>query len=385
MSLSLLGILIISGIAFISLLTIQRLDKKYQRINKLLKLKSEYGLKNIDNNTIYGTINDFNIKVENTEVNNRDNIVIKIWQNNKKNKLKLRKESIIFDIAADEVKTGDKYFDEKVLIEAQDELYAIAVLSNDIRNIIINFFNNGYDFQIQEDSIDISLIGKKYTINEVKQIIKEIIYISKKLFNDDIMKCLITNIKSDTCCEIRRKNFILYIENNKLNEIKDQLLKLKSHSDIEIAFLSSFLLKEHGLSDLKKILKNNYQKIDTVSFIEYKKKIINYIAEKKIVEGINWLIKLLHKNNKEIITITINALSRFKNINAIEYLLPFTKSFYNTEIKMAAKKAINKIQGNIPKNQRGALTLSRIEKSGELFIADDKKNKGKLSIKYFND
>ena len=134
---------------------------------------------------------------------------------------------------------------------------------------------------------------------------------------------------------------------------------------------------EHVLT----FLKNKEDLIRNNPDLRYK--LVNYFGVLKVKEANSWILEQLKNKENDFILSILDALGSIGDIKSVEHLVPFTKGFYYSGIKKAAKDAVIKLQKNIPKEREGDLTMSEIENNaGELSIQENEKE-GKLSLEEY--
>jgi len=341
--------------------------------------------------------------------------------------------------------TGDTYFDQNNFILNVNMEEMTARLSNDVRNKILLISKQGFDISINYNTIFIGCNNPEFilndkNINQIKWLIEKIYlpidlenaYI-KNIKNEKTDEIRIKNLNLLVASDNinNHENFLLSLLNDKCNMISiiaagslkskglNYLIKTLEKGYLNqyetekiISYLKNFCNEKKVLNAFYKLLENpdkNENLINKIinilknnkdtksinyvlKFIEINNNIINssyelqntiidYLGDFKIKKGINYLISLLDSDD-EIKIAVINSLSKIKDIKTVQYLLPLTKGILNpANVKKAAKEAIQKIQADIPEDQKGDLTLTEIEKAGELSMENnEEKSKGDLSI-----
>jgi len=287
---------------------------------------------------------------------------------------------------------GNNYSKDNLLIfkDAVDKALSVSnkIITNKFEeDILITNINN-------EKNIDLRIINLKHilfsnNINKYHDFLNKLKNDRSRLIS--YIALIGLNVDIDV-------NINLLLESNNINALLFVLeyirfnYKKSNYSKI----LIDIIYKADNLNIIKKILdvlkKYKDQNIDYKGIIEYltdkfysdnyqvKLIIIDFLNETNAKEGIDWLIKQLNEEH-EILIKAITSLGNLGKINAVQHLLPLTKGLQNpNDIKNAVRKAIQQIQKNIPENQKGDLTLTEIEKAGELSL-DNIKGNGNLSVK----
>jgi len=331
----------------------------------------------------------------------------------------------------DNIITGDENFDIKKIVNSNNYKKALSLLSYITRLQILTFLQNGLYIKINDNEITAESIN--YNAFDDK-FFNFILKFSNSFFNNNVDDLnIIDNIKTEKNKYVRINNLKLLIK-NKNNDYSSFYKSLLNDDMHEIRIIAANQLKEYGISTLINTLNHPELKIQLMSldclknyinnnnvfksfinlinktnekliilkildsFIEKKhtdcinkihkfiKLRINFIEDSKIItikiirllglfkdkKGIDFIIKHLNNKDKEIVMESINSLIKINSIKTIPNLNNITKGFIPAVIKKAAKEAIQKIQASIPEDQKGDLTLTEIEKAGELSPENNK-------------
>jgi len=335
---------------------------EFDNIKKAVARLSNNKIRDIIN---YLLNNRINIIIDNGTMKFRHHFISNTLIN--KNKLKIFKEAIVKSLIFINYILTDKTDDELIILNIKNEK------DQDIRIINIQ--------QLIENKIDLNSSLIKDLQNDNDKIISAIASIIINKNTDKNLEILLNSNKK------RAIFFALEYINyhyNKVNADKLLIDSLFKYDDTDI-IIKIFEILSFYYSG------NNYLNKKIIDFINQKKSIIEkmkilklaliqFVSNTKIKESISWLVEKLYEKDEEIIIESINALGSIGDIKAVESLLPFMKGIlFPSDIKYAARNAIQQIQKNIPKDQQGDLTLTEIEKSGELSLNSDD-NTGKLTI-----
>jgi len=379
-----MGIILIIFIIFIPLLLILSIYSfNSQRKQLMSSIAKKLNLSLSNSLTVKGYIDNNEINIGIASNNNKNNVFIEIKKiTGYSLKINIEKNDFThFGLKYKDIKIGDDYFDKKIFIEGNQEREIISKFNSNIKNRIYNNIIYNYSsYTINRNKISFYIEEEK--IENIETIINESIYLSNHLFSkQDTDKLLIDNINNENINNARIRNMEMLIESDELIKHHDFFKNLQNDYNITIAVMASYALKEPGLKKLIALLDrfsiDDLPETSNNFFI----KLTDYLGNIKEKKAADWLIKHLNINDNDKKISVINALGKIGSIKAVEYLLPLTKGLNPSNVKKASLDAIQKIQANIPEDQKGDLTLTEIEKAGELSLENNKeKNKGDLSI-----
>jgi hypothetical protein len=274
---------------------------------------------------------------------------------------------------------------EMIYVKPENDVKLIYKNINNEKNINIQIMNmtilsktkenhNNFYYEIIKNGNYIlksfASIGLKKNVIENLEILINSYNSSAQLF---AINYLIENYKDfPQSINLLSKSLYKVIDINLLLKILNSLFKIKN----KMSYLQILNYIKERDKNLQFLIDNESGKYE--EYIIIKLNIIKNFGMQKFTNSINWLASNLKNRNLEILFASINALSKIGNSRAVEYLLPLTKGFHSSEVKMTAQDAINNIQKNIPKDQQGDLTLAEIENTGQLSIENG--DGGNLSL-----
>jgi hypothetical protein len=314
-------------------------------------------------------------------------------------------------IGSEDLLTGDKNFDSKMLLRANNPGFFLALLDHYLRKMILNIERYSDSLEIR-NSETVVFISESNT-HRIKYIIKQIDQMSTRL---EIMQgiklknLVLDKIRTDTDAGVRAFSIrMIKTElNNNDNEVRTTLKNALNDESFDVQLEAAMCLDEAGANHFIKRLQSGKkippeQLIKIIDFFAHRQysaalPVLSKLLEKtenvkiqiKILKlfslhgntGINdQLVSMLKLEEPELLIHLINALERCGNLDAVEVLYKIGLNTKNFHIKQSVEKTIAGIQAREGKGEKGWLSVSRsAEKEGRLSIADSTPE-GSLSIK----
>ncbi|MCP4132006.1 MAG: HEAT repeat domain-containing protein [bacterium] len=308
------------------------------------------------------------------------------------------------------VKTGDKEFDDKMLIAAENPSIVKTILHEELREQILSLACGVTSFELKKDSIRIVLeFHEIFDCTVLPEIMRAMSSILMGV-NDSIFlkKRLIENFYEEEDWHARL-NTVKMLSYHFFRDDDTKLVLNDSLRDEhpEINIEAAKYLKEKGLKFLVSMLESFEDKSDPLI-----PEIIRILAEKKYKQSIpclkalfdepksdivqieilsafrdfgdeklnTFLLEKLHIKEYKIFSLVIEALGTCGNLDAVEPLYEMTKYSSDSPVREAAKKAIGLIQSRHGQGDKGWLSMTELSETDGALSISDKAEKGALSV-----
>jgi hypothetical protein len=433
------GILIIGGAAVFSWLYYE--SNKNENNELLQKIAKKYNFSLYDSK-LSGTRKYNNIIIQFITKDKSKLLSIIVSPIKKTLGIELSKRGLIETIFDKKEKfTHDDEFDSNIVLNSNDKLRTLALLNCGIRRTIKSYIMFDPEFSITDNSIvyKTNNFGYNSIIDDIEELLMLSDHFTQNESIDDLLRTNILNLNNEYEYRIRcleylvempdsitslhfyesllndNNNEIIFLAAKKLGKLGiPKMLELLRMNDYEyskkiLSFLKKYPDDDKVISAVIKTFESKSYKIITESIkylneINYNKmpediqflsqdeslmenktdlcrEIILYFGRLKANDFIPFILKKINSGDNEIIIASIESLRLFDRIEFVEYILPFTKGFYSSEIKQKALKTIDYLQKNISKELKGTLSIADISSDeGNLSIDEDEENKGNLSL-----
>lgn len=357
-------------------------------------------------NAIVGNINDFKISISKNEETNYYyyNIIINynllinstIHITNETASSTLKKS-----VGFDDILTGDKLFDKKMLLESSNPLYIIAFLNNKVRKTILGLERISKTIIMDNSRIITHLpYSDKITVNSLFTETMILISLCEDLIQSkNLKRRLKDNIITETDPDVRLKNIESLATNFSIDqEVKEVFEQALDDQEIRVQVEVAQYLDEQGMQHLVTSLQTN-NKIPG----RLRNRIINILAAQNYTESIpflkslllsstnnkqsieilkaftsfattelnDFLLELFSKKDSEMHSAIIEALATCGETSAIATLTTYAKGSINPLVRASVSKTIDQIQARNGTVEKGWLSISELsEKEGALSISD---------------
>ncbi|MFC1848731.1 HEAT repeat domain-containing protein [candidate division CSSED10-310 bacterium] len=345
------------------------------------------------------------------------------------------KSTMLKAVGRDDIRTGDDWFDEKMLIHGTSDLI-IGFFDYKTRKLIRAILaHDEYEIHLNAEYFELKIPGLIRNTTHFIRILKLLLNLSSELQRPPKVKeRVVENILQDKMAAVRKRNIEALVAHGPMNDdIRQTLRKAVLDTEPVVKLTAAFYLGPEGYPHLGNMLQESpepyqsqalhilIQKDDpaTIPYIRLALANIKLAATAALVLGdfkdtgsINLLIKVFHKSTSNSIKLAavkalgaigsaeasdflleqrahpdfeiqlqvLQALGNCGEIQVVETLINYMNSVTQTRVKSAAKEAIALIQSRLGPAEKGWLTIAEQHAAEGALSVSSPEPEGTLSI-----
>lgn len=320
------------------------------------------------------------------------------------NLLSKSKESL----GSGDFKTGDREFDDAMLLKSGNKTHFISLLPSHIRSKLISLTEKTSNLEISNSWIRVNIPINKMNGETFEKVFQDIVTISNSMSQKiTITQRSIEALKNEN----NEATMIMMLDAISINKLtveeKDSLLPYLKHKSLDVQIATAYITGDKGAHHIANLITSNKNlsekqilKITTILLNNKNRKHLSiikniYIETSSKEIKVNILNKLLNYENKDIITFIQQEIPKEKNQHILLILIKILgsigtrddvmilkncESIHKTrEIKNACQKSIGEIQSHMSGADAGMVTMAgSTEKEGGISISN--KDEGKISL-----
>jgi len=368
---------------------------------------------------VYGETEAGDIKIARS-VNNNDSITISIHRClNFKGAVTINEETSLLKIkkafGESDIITGDEPFDNAFLIQADNPYVAHAILTEDVRTILLSMIQFS-DFELTGSYLQYNIPFRDIQrIEDLKNPIDTGNSLYGELLHDEnqapIIRCkkrLLDNILHDSVAEVRRKNIIMAGAHLKTDAaVRDSLYQaMTGDPDFRNRYEAALLLRETGLEYMMEMLDTGiddtlkydivcaFRKQHYIKSIPHLKKIcgeqapsvrnaiIETLLALEIKPDLPFYAEYLQFMEQKACLTLISLYEAEGDIASVEYLYKISEEGRNSTIRNAAHHAMAMIQSRLGQGDKGWLSIAEMKDyDGALSIDNNPSSESSHDVK----